>query len=95
VHFGLERKSSLTSKVVQYLTHEGYVETARSFAVEVQSEKEALSLDPGALIQGFDVKQDEDAGHRQSELRAFLGASPANVTQEFVQLFSMVILKKH
>lgn len=41
------------------------METARAFAEEIHDEKSALSLDPNALIQGVDVKEDVDAGHRQ------------------------------
>jgi hypothetical protein len=52
-------------QVLQFLTHDGYVETAKVFAEEVRSEKQALSIDRNAVIQGFDVKEDEDAGHRQ------------------------------
>ena len=47
------------------MTHDGYVDTARAFADEIHAEKKALSLDPNAIINGFDVKEDEDAGHRQ------------------------------
>jgi len=47
------------------LTHDGYVDTARAFVDEIHAEKKALSLDPNAVINGFDVKEDEDAGHRQ------------------------------
>ncbi len=53
------------AKVIQYLTHEGYVETARAFAGEVHEEKQALSTGETATIQELDVRQDEDAGHRQ------------------------------
>jgi hypothetical protein len=54
-------------QVLQFLQHDGYVETARAFAEEVHAEKKALSLDPNAVINGFDVKEDEDAGYRQRE----------------------------
>ena len=47
------------------MTHDGYIETARAFAEEVHTEKKALRLDPDAVIDGFDVKEDEDAGFRQ------------------------------
>lgn len=60
----------IQSLVLQFLTHDGYVETARAFADEVHAEKKALSLDPDAVVHGFDVREDEDAGHRQS--KAFL-----------------------
>ncbi|KAK0116986.1 hypothetical protein ONS96_012827 [Cadophora gregata f. sp. sojae] len=62
----------IQSLVLQFLTHDGYVETARAFAEEVYSEKRALSLDPNAIIEGVDVKEDEDAGHRQRIRKAVL-----------------------
>lgn len=55
-------------QVLQFLTHEGYVETARAFADEVYSERKALTIDPNESVAGFDVKEDEDARHRQSML---------------------------
>ena len=53
--------------VLQFLQHDGHVETAREFAEEVHAEKKALSLDPNAVIHGFDVKEDGDVCHRQRE----------------------------
>lgn len=55
-------------KVIQYLTHEGYVETAAAFAGEVHSEQQALSIDPDAIVPVLDYRQDEDAGNRQSTI---------------------------
>jgi len=66
------------SQVLQFLTHDGYVETARAFAEEVHSEKKALSLDPNAIIDGVDVKEDEDAGHRQRRFVVVCAISNAN-----------------
>jgi hypothetical protein len=64
----LSETELIQTLVLQFLTHEGYFETAKAFANEVHAEKQALSLDPKAIIQGFEVKEDEDAGHRQREL---------------------------
>jgi hypothetical protein len=55
-------------QVLQFLKHDGFVETARAFGEEVHEEKKALSLDPNAVIEGFDLKEDEDAGHRQRKI---------------------------
>lgn len=52
--------------VLQFLQHDGYVETARAFAEEINAEKKALSLDPNAPIEGINVKDDEHANKRQS-----------------------------
>jgi hypothetical protein len=64
----LNETELIQSLVLQFLTHDGYVETARAFAEEISSEKRALSLDPEAVIPSFDLKEDEDAGHRQRKL---------------------------
>ncbi|KAG8158624.1 hypothetical protein KVR01_011746 [Diaporthe batatas] len=58
--------------VLQFLQHDGYVDTARAFAQEIQSEKQALCLDPNEEIPGIDIKDDEDANNRQSIRRAIL-----------------------
>ncbi|KAL5324183.1 hypothetical protein ACEPPN_008727 [Leptodophora sp. 'Broadleaf-Isolate-01'] len=68
----LSETDLIQSLVLQFLSHDGYVETARAFAEEVYSEKKALSLDPNAIIEGVDVKEDEDAGHRQRIRKAVL-----------------------
>jgi hypothetical protein len=61
----LNETELIQSLVLQFLTHDGYVETAKAFSEEVHAEKKALSLDPNAAVNGFEVKEDEDAGHRQ------------------------------
>lgn len=51
--------------VAQFLAHDGYVETARTFAEEVQSEDRALN---GGSVTSFDnlaVEEDLDAVKRQ------------------------------
>lgn len=62
-------RPKLTSlyQVLQFLQHDGYVETARAFAGEIQSEKQSLCLDPGVQIPGIDIRDDEDANNRQRE----------------------------
>ncbi|KAK6851081.1 Ran-binding protein 10 [Apiospora arundinis] len=59
--------------VLQFLQHDGYVETARAFAEEVHEEKQALRLDPSTQVAGINVKDDEDATRRQRIRRAILG----------------------
>ncbi|KAI1109277.1 ran-binding protein [Nemania sp. NC0429] len=58
--------------VLQFLQHDGYVETAREFAREIQSEQQALSSDPSVPILGINIKDDEDARQRQRIRRAIL-----------------------
>ncbi|KAK3360291.1 hypothetical protein B0T25DRAFT_126601 [Lasiosphaeria hispida] len=58
--------------VLQFLQHDGYVETARAFAEEIHAEKVALNLDPNEHIEGINIKDDEDANNRQRIRRAIL-----------------------
>jgi Ran-binding protein 9/10 len=55
-------------QVLQYLSHDDYVETAKAFAQEVHAEREALDLNNQVTTGAFDyVKEDEDAINRQSK----------------------------
>ncbi|XXH03733.1 hypothetical protein Hte_010139 [Hypoxylon texense] len=58
--------------VLQFLQHDGYVETARAFAEEIHEEKKALQIDPRTPVPGINIKDDEDAHHRQRIRRAIL-----------------------
>jgi hypothetical protein len=52
--------------VSQYLAHDGYVDTARAFAEDVQNENRALNTSPGkSVIGSLDPKGDADAVNRQ------------------------------
>jgi Ran-binding protein 9/10 len=59
--------------VLQFLQHDGYIETARAFAEEMQAEKRALTLEANAAgLKDINVKDDEDANRRQRIRRAIL-----------------------
>ncbi|KAI1389703.1 SPRY domain-containing protein [Hypoxylon trugodes] len=58
--------------VLQFLQHDGYVETARAFAEEIHAEKQSLRIDQRTPIPGINIKDDEDAHHRQRIRRAIL-----------------------
>lgn len=58
--------------VLQFLQHDGYVESARAFAEDMRIQKEALSLDPGVKVDGVNIKDDEDANNRQRKHCLFL-----------------------
>ena len=68
IHASLNKEQLAKALVAQYLSHDGYSETAKAFAREVRSENEQLSgtthspLDP-YLAAG----EDQDAAHRQSK----------------------------
>ena len=74
-------------QVLQFLTHDGYVETAREFANEVHSEKKALNMDPDVTIQGFDIKDDQDASHRQREYLWQMPDINTNILQVYARQY--------
>ena len=55
----------MQSLVMQFLQHDGYLETARAFAEDMKIQKAALSLDPDAEITSISIQDDEDANNRQ------------------------------
>lgn len=75
--------------VSQYLAHDGYVETARAFAKEVNEEERALANDDDATIAYIEAEEDIDAVNRQSTFRPsqFPPLSP-------ILLFSARVLTK-
>lgn len=62
---GMNETELAQALVLQFLQHDGYVETARAFAEEIQAQKQALNLDPDVTIAGINIKDDEDANNRQ------------------------------
>jgi hypothetical protein len=60
------------SLVLQFLQHDGYVETARAFAEDIRTQKEALNMDPDTVVNGINIKDDEDANNRQSRFPRIL-----------------------
>ncbi|SZF03976.1 unnamed protein product [Blumeria hordei] len=68
----LRETELIQALVLQFLVHDGYVETARAFATEIETEKRALNLDPATVIPGFCIQDDEDATHRQRIRNAVL-----------------------
>lgn len=61
----LDEPGLLKELVAQYLIHEGYVETAKSFADEVDSETAALGKGQGPAITRSTTADDLDATNRQ------------------------------
>jgi hypothetical protein len=72
--------------VLQFLQHDGYVETARAFADEILSEKEALSLDASSVVDGINMQDDEDANRRQRKYRQILMRPGAHARQVYGEL---------
>ncbi|KAL2143086.1 hypothetical protein VTI28DRAFT_365 [Corynascus sepedonium] len=69
---GLSETDLIQQLVLQFLQHDGYVETARAFAEELQAEKTALRLNPQETVKGISIRDDEDAHNRQRIRRAVL-----------------------
>ena len=64
-------------QILQFLSHDDFVETAKAFAEEVHAERKALNLDSQVSIGAFDfVKEDEDATNRQ---RTFTDMSASSI----------------
>ncbi|KAI0521934.1 ran-binding protein [Xylaria bambusicola] len=58
--------------VLQFLQHDGYVETAREFAQEIHAEQHALNSGPNVPVMNVNIKDDDDAHQRQRIRRAVL-----------------------
>ncbi|KXJ87623.1 SPRY domain-containing protein [Microdochium bolleyi] len=69
---GMDETELIQQLVLQFLQHDGYVETARAFANEIQNEKQALNLSSNKIADGATIKDDEDANRRQRIRRAVL-----------------------
>lgn len=68
---GMGETDLIQALVLQFLQHDGYVETARAFAEDMKVQKEALSLDPAVTVDGVSIRDDEDANNRQRKLTVF------------------------
>ncbi|KAJ3572628.1 hypothetical protein NPX13_g4984 [Xylaria arbuscula] len=58
--------------VLQFLQHDGYVETAREFAQEIYAEQHALNSGPNIPVIDLNFQDDDDAHQRQRIRRAVL-----------------------
>lgn len=69
LHPTLGKEDLCRALVAQYLSHDGYVETAKAFASEVRAESTALTGRPEPKLEDYlSMEEDHDAMHRQ---RAF------------------------
>lgn len=75
LHHTLNKDDLCKALVAQYLSHDGYVETARAFAGEVKAEATALRGRPEPQLEKYlSVEEDHDATNRQSMPIFFLRA---------------------
>ncbi|EEP77283.1 predicted protein [Uncinocarpus reesii 1704] len=68
----LNETELLQALVAQFLAHDGYVETARSFTQEVREETEALNNSRATPMRDYIVEDDADAVKRQQIRTAIL-----------------------
>lgn len=84
-------------KVLQYLSHGGFIDTAHAFASEVQQERDALQVDPLSTVpvSNFaNVKTDEDAARRQN-IRAAILEGDIDRALAYTQEFYPNVLKEN
>lgn len=62
---GLCETDFIQALVMQFLQHDGYVETARAFAEDLRLQNEALSSNTGPKVSSINIRDDEDANNRQ------------------------------
>lgn len=62
---GMSETDLIQSLVLEFLQHDGYVETARAFAEDMKTQRQALSLDPNAEVEGINIRDEEDSNNRQ------------------------------
>ena len=66
LHPTLNKDDLCKALVAQYLSHDGYVETAKAFASEVRAESTALRGSPEPKLEGYlSMEEDQDATNRQ------------------------------
>ena len=61
----LDENALLKELVAQFLAHDGYVESAKAFAEEVQAEDGTLKNGPASFFDNYTVEEDIDAVNRQ------------------------------
>ncbi|KAJ6261718.1 hypothetical protein Dda_2516 [Drechslerella dactyloides] len=68
----LEETALIQSLVASYLQHDGFVETAKAFAQDLQAEQSALNSGRPNLTSGVELMEDKDALRRQTIRAAIL-----------------------
>ena len=77
LHSSLTKEELSKALVAQYLSHDGYNETAKAFAQEIRSENQSLlGTHESSLDSYLAPEEDHDAAHRQSKF-ALLFMSPS------------------
>ena len=84
LHPTFDRDELCQALVAQFLSHDGYVETAQAFSEEVRRDNAALTGDPSSAVDGFlSIEDDQDAAHRQRK-PLFIEFSPLRPFHHFL-----------
>ena len=68
LHATLNKEQLAKALVAQYLSHDGYNETAKAFAHELRTENDSLCGTPHSSLDPYlAAGEDRDAAHRQSK----------------------------
>lgn len=79
-HGSTDETQFIQSLIGQYLAHDGYVETAKSFAEEVIEEAQALAADGHADVLYLQTEEDIDAINRQRKSKSYYACNIAKLT---------------
>ncbi|KAF1985679.1 SPRY-domain-containing protein [Aulographum hederae CBS 113979] len=88
----LDETALIHQLIAQYLSHDGYVETARAFAEEVRAESRALASGVDAEARDLEPVEDIDAENRQ-RIRAAILDGDIDKALKLTDRFYPIVLK--
>lgn len=95
LHPTLNRDELCKALVAQYLSHDGYVETARAFAREVRAEATVLRGPHESKLEGYlSMEEDHDAMNRQRKRDPDIPRGYTNTSQKSALPSSTATLTK-
>ncbi|OQE29749.1 hypothetical protein PENSTE_c002G09687 [Penicillium steckii] len=90
----LGESTLLQELVAQFLAHDGYVDTAHSFAQEVATETAALQSGHGTPLKKYEVEEDHHAIHR-NKIRAAILDGDIDKALKHTNAYYADVLKEH
>ncbi|KAJ5233394.1 SPla/RYanodine receptor SPRY [Penicillium citrinum] len=90
----LDESTLLQELVAQFLAHDGYVDTAHSFAQEVATETAALQSGHGTPLKKYEVEEDHHAIHR-NKIRAAILDGDIDKALKHTNAYYADVLKEH
>ncbi|KAK6338655.1 hypothetical protein TWF696_009466 [Orbilia brochopaga] len=89
----LEEAALMQSLVASYLQHDGFVETAKAFAQDLQAEQSALNSGRGGPTNPVELMEDQDAQRRQTIRTAILNGDIDNALELTQTHYPQVLLR--